>query len=83
MTTSSENGRGTELPGMQTPPVVSAEEWKAAWKELHVKEKAHSRAHDDGVTDPDRDEVQAEPRDVSRTATSSRSRVQDGLVANP
>jgi predicted dithiol-disulfide oxidoreductase (DUF899 family) len=46
MTTSSENGRGSELFGMQTPPVVSVEEWKAAWEELHVKEKAHSRARD-------------------------------------
>ena len=46
MTTSSENGRGRELIGMQTPPVVSAEEWKAAWEELHVKEKVHSRARD-------------------------------------
>jgi predicted dithiol-disulfide oxidoreductase (DUF899 family) len=46
MTTSSENSRGSELLGMQTPPVVSAAEWKAAWEELHVKEKAHSRARD-------------------------------------
>lgn len=46
MTTSSENGRKGELLGMRTPPVVSAEEWKAAWEELHVKEKAHSRARD-------------------------------------
>jgi predicted dithiol-disulfide oxidoreductase (DUF899 family) len=46
MTTSSENNRESELPGMRTPPVVSAEEWKAAWAELHLKEKAHSRARD-------------------------------------
>jgi predicted dithiol-disulfide oxidoreductase (DUF899 family) len=46
MTTSSENGRGSQLLGMQTPPVVSAEEWNAAWEELHAKEKAHSRARD-------------------------------------
>ena len=46
MTTSSENGQRSELLGMQTPPIVSAEEWKAAWEQLHVKEKAHSRARD-------------------------------------
>ncbi len=31
---------------MQTPPVVSAEEWQAAWERLREKEKAHSRARD-------------------------------------
>ena len=31
---------------MQTPPIVSAEEWKAASEQLLVKEKAHSRARD-------------------------------------
>lgn len=28
------------------PPVVSRDEWKAAWNELRVKEKAHTRAGD-------------------------------------
>ena len=46
MTTSSESGEKSELLGMQTPPIVSAEEWKAASKQLLVKEKAHSRARD-------------------------------------
>jgi predicted dithiol-disulfide oxidoreductase (DUF899 family) len=31
---------------MNTPPVVSAKEWDAAWQELLVKEKAFTRAHD-------------------------------------
>ena len=46
MITSTENGRKSELPGMQKPPIVSAEKWKAAWEKLLVKEKAHSRARD-------------------------------------
>jgi predicted dithiol-disulfide oxidoreductase (DUF899 family) len=46
MTTSPENGQRSELLGIQTPPVVSAGDWKAAWERLHVKEKAHSRARD-------------------------------------
>lgn len=46
MTASSESIQWSELRGMQLPPVVSAEEWKAAWERLHVKEKAHSRARD-------------------------------------
>ena len=41
MTTSSENGQRSALHGMQTPPIVSAEEWKSAWEQLLVKEKAH------------------------------------------
>src|SRR5918992_12338 len=44
--TRSENGQRSELLGMQTPPVVSAEEWNAAREQLRVKEKAHSRARD-------------------------------------
>lgn len=44
--TSPENGQRSELLGLQTPPIVSAEEWKAAWEQLHMKEKAHSRARD-------------------------------------
>lgn len=46
MTTSSGSGSTSELSGMRTPPVVSAEEWKAASLRLLAKEKAHGRAHD-------------------------------------
>jgi predicted dithiol-disulfide oxidoreductase (DUF899 family) len=46
MTTSSESGQKSELLGMQTPPIVSAEEWDIASKRLLVKEKAHSKARD-------------------------------------
>jgi predicted dithiol-disulfide oxidoreductase (DUF899 family) len=46
MTKSAQNGRNGELAGMKTPPVVSPQEWNAAWEELLVKEKAHLRAHD-------------------------------------
>jgi predicted dithiol-disulfide oxidoreductase (DUF899 family) len=35
----------TEL-NFATPPVVSRDEWDAAWRQLLVKEKAHSRARD-------------------------------------
>lgn len=31
---------------MQTPPVVSSQEWDAAREQLLVKEKAHTRARD-------------------------------------
>jgi predicted dithiol-disulfide oxidoreductase (DUF899 family) len=31
---------------MKTPPVVTPEEWKAAWEQLLVKEKEHTRAGD-------------------------------------
>ena len=31
---------------MKTPPIVSPEEWHAAWEELLVKEKEVTRAHD-------------------------------------
>lgn len=34
------------LPAMQTPPVVSAPDWEAAWQRLLVKEKAQMRARD-------------------------------------
>ena len=46
MTTSSESGQTSELHGMKTPPIVSAEEWKAASARFLVKEKAHSKARD-------------------------------------
>ncbi|MCO4318229.1 DUF899 family protein [Phyllobacterium sp. 21LDTY02-6] len=36
----------TESPAMQKPPVVSPQEWEAAWQQMLVKEKAHSRARD-------------------------------------
>jgi predicted dithiol-disulfide oxidoreductase (DUF899 family) len=31
---------------MKTPPIVSAQEWEAAWQEMLVKEKEHTRARD-------------------------------------
>ena len=31
---------------MNAPQVVSPEEWEAAWQEMLVKEKAHTRARD-------------------------------------
>ncbi len=46
MTTSSESGQKSELLGMQTPPIMSVEEWKAASERLLVKEKAHTRVRD-------------------------------------
>ncbi|MCV3239953.1 DUF899 domain-containing protein [Mesorhizobium sp. ZC-5] len=46
MTASARNGRNGELAGMQTPAVVSPEDWNDAWEKLLVKEKAQLRAHD-------------------------------------
>ena len=46
MSASPDKDQPSELLGMQTPPVVSAEEWKAASAQLLVKEKAHSKARD-------------------------------------
>lgn len=46
MTTSSRNAQWDELRGLQTPPVVSADEWNSAFESLYAKEKAHSRARD-------------------------------------
>ncbi len=46
MNPTSENDERSELLGMKTPPVVTAETWKAAWEKLHEKEKVHSRARD-------------------------------------
>jgi len=34
------------LPAMDRPPIVSKEQWQAAWQQLLVKEKAHTRARD-------------------------------------
>ena len=45
MSMSSESQR-SELSGMQTPPIVSADEWKAEAQRMHEKEKAHSRDRD-------------------------------------
>jgi predicted dithiol-disulfide oxidoreductase (DUF899 family) len=46
MTTSTGNSQQIPLSAMQTPPVVSRQEWEAAHQEMLVKEKAHMRAHD-------------------------------------
>ncbi|QNA85282.1 DUF899 domain-containing protein [Sphingomonas sp. So64.6b] len=46
MTISTENGRQGGQPAMHTPPIVSPEEWQAAWKQMLVKEKAMLRARD-------------------------------------
>ena len=46
MTTKTPNGNGkTELPTTH-PPIVSAEEWNTAWRQMLVKEKAAMKAHD-------------------------------------
>jgi predicted dithiol-disulfide oxidoreductase (DUF899 family) len=44
--TSAGKDRDEGLRTMDTPPVVSAQEWKAAHAQLLVKEKAMTRAHD-------------------------------------
>jgi predicted dithiol-disulfide oxidoreductase (DUF899 family) len=44
--TSPEKGRPARLTGMETPPIVSPQEWEAAREQLLVKEKAHTRARD-------------------------------------
>jgi len=46
MTSSAESERKDGQPVMNTPPVVSSQEWEAAREQLLVKEKAHSRARD-------------------------------------
>jgi len=46
MTLSSDNGPKSQLLGTQTPPIVSQQEWEAAWQQMLVKEKAHTRARD-------------------------------------
>jgi predicted dithiol-disulfide oxidoreductase (DUF899 family) len=38
--------RNARLPEMDRPPVVSKQEWDAAWQQMLVKEKAHTRARD-------------------------------------
>src|SRR5664279_3452421 len=44
--TSSENSRQQQLPAMNAPPVVSAQEWDAAREQMLVKEKEMIRARD-------------------------------------
>jgi predicted dithiol-disulfide oxidoreductase (DUF899 family) len=46
MTQSAGDARDSELHGMDTPPIVSEQEWDAAWNRMLVKEKAHTRARD-------------------------------------
>ena len=46
MTASAETGRKDRQPAMNTPPVVSPQEWEAARQQLLVKEKALTRARD-------------------------------------
>jgi predicted dithiol-disulfide oxidoreductase (DUF899 family) len=47
MTTSSlKRERKEQRPAMNTPPIVSAQEWEAAREQMLVKEKAHTRARD-------------------------------------
>src|SRR4051794_38527122 len=41
-----ENQGKVGAPAMHTPPVVSAQAWKAAHAEMLVKEKSNSRARD-------------------------------------
>jgi predicted dithiol-disulfide oxidoreductase (DUF899 family) len=45
-TKSPDNGRKEGLQGMNTPPIVSAQEWAAAHAKLLVKEKEMTRARD-------------------------------------
>ena len=46
MTTTAQNGSKTRQPAMQTPPVVSSQEWQAAHEQMLVKEKTLTRARD-------------------------------------
>ena len=55
MTTSSHNDQTHELHGMKTPQIVSREEWKTAWQQMLVKEKAHTRAGDALAAEPPAD----------------------------
>jgi predicted dithiol-disulfide oxidoreductase (DUF899 family) len=43
---SPENSRNEERPAMNTPPVVSPQEWEAAREQLLIKEKTMTRARD-------------------------------------
>lgn len=44
--TSIDNAGTNGQTAMQTPPVVSPQDWEAARQQLLVKEKAHTRARD-------------------------------------
>lgn len=44
--TSADNAGNNGQAAMQTPPVVSPQDWEAARQQLLVKEKAHTRARD-------------------------------------
>ena len=46
MMTSADNAGNNGQAAMQTPPVVSPQDWEAARQQLLVKEKAHTRARD-------------------------------------
>ncbi|MBV9110285.1 MAG: DUF899 family protein, partial [Gemmatimonadetes bacterium] len=46
MSDSPANARSGTMAGMQTPPVVSPQEWETARQQLLVKEKALTRARD-------------------------------------
>jgi predicted dithiol-disulfide oxidoreductase (DUF899 family) len=46
MTRLSDDVRKSELHGMDTPPIVSQQEWDAAWNRMLAKEKAHTHARD-------------------------------------
>jgi predicted dithiol-disulfide oxidoreductase (DUF899 family) len=46
MTKTREQDSKVEQPVMRTPPVVSPDDWKAAWQQMLAKEKAHTRARD-------------------------------------
>ncbi|BBO03624.1 DUF899 domain-containing protein [Bradyrhizobium ottawaense] len=46
MMTLAQNERNNGQADMQTPPVVSPQDWEAARQQLLVKEKAHTRARD-------------------------------------
>ena len=46
MAASTDRNRKSELAGMETPPVVSREEWEAAREKLLVKEKTLTKARD-------------------------------------
>ena len=44
--TSADKAGNNGQAAMQTPPVVSPQDWEAARQQLLVKEKAHTRARD-------------------------------------
>ena len=60
---------------MNTPPVVSAEEWNAAREEMLVKEKAHTRAGDALAAGPATVGVATSGFGVSKPAISKHLKV--------